>query len=195
MGNIIIAPKEIVFFHGSDYDIDTLFIISKSAATNKLPIKDVLSKYFKNPKAENIEEGVFVGCDIDGSPLMVEGLPLHTYLENFISILENKVRDMRKDYLAATSKDVKAALALELDEMEQDLDTLLDTAIMSSKNNIVYLFSSNLRDIKNRTDLLTPISFERASSTLVDMQQDLKNLLDEYLPKLVESGVIKKNCK
>lgn len=194
MGNIIIAPKEIVFFHGSDYDIDTLFIISKSAAANKLPIKDILSKYFKNPKVENIEEGVFVGCDIDGSPLMVEGLPLHTYLEKFISILENKVRDTRKGYLAAT-KDDKTALALELDEMEQDLDVLLDTAIMSSKNNVVYLFSSNLRDIKNRMDLLTPISFERASSTLVDMQQDLKNLLEEYLPKLVESGVIKKNCK
>lgn len=197
-GNIIIAPAEIVFFHGSDYDIDTLFLIRKKAATESVDISGILGQYFQDaPQISPIEKGEVVGTKEDGSPTLYEGRTLHDYLNKYISAIDSRIRQIRKEYLATTNLESRQALALQLDAMETDFYSLIDVAMTSAQNNIVYLLSSNLREEHNRTDLLTPISFDRVSSSSQTLRAELQDALEDeqFINELIKLEILKKECE
>ena len=158
-GNVVIAPSPIVYYHGSDYDVDTLFIIRKESW--KKPSFD-LSPYIS--RYDSVDSDVTIPSgDIVGSST-VNNLPLHTYLETIILKYDQEIEDKRSQISSDLPASTKRELERELTSLTSSVDILTEIAQLSAKNAIVELFSSNLRNPKNRTDLLTPISFEQVAS-------------------------------
>lgn len=87
---------------------------------------------------------------------------------------------------------VKNKVDLELREHNKRIDTISALLEASAKNHIVDLFSTNMRDPKNRKDLLTAISFARVASLKTDAKQGLEKLLktDQFLLELKQAGLI-----
>ena len=53
-----------------------------------------------------------------------------------------------------------------------------------------------MRDMKNRTDLLTPISFDAIVRMRNDVAKELEEKLDDetFIERLIKSGLIKQKC-
>ena len=182
------------------YDVDTLFIIKKETNTkDTIDLNVILQEYglFDGQlESLKIKKGEYFGF-IKEEDVDILDLPLHEYLFNKISELEDEIVYRRARFSSATIKTEKARLNTELEQMEKDYYTIIDVATASAKNAIVDLFSKNIADPKNRTDLLTPIYTRRVSSVKTknvnDFYKDLAK--DESLLKdLVEAGIITVQC-
>jgi len=164
--NIIIAPGPIVYYHGSDNDVDTLFIIRKSAWNKDEDLNGVVNKYLPTPETEALvfSPDKMVGFT-DDKPDTIAGQPLHYYLERALIKMAQLSEDIRKRLDQRNLPHEKAlSLQGELKLLDKEIALVSDIAMMSAKNAIIHLFSTNLRDPKNRPDLLTPITFNAVSS-------------------------------
>lgn len=162
-GNIIIAPSMIVYYHGSDYDIDTLFLMRKeSHAGDTLNLNEILGRYGieANPMLEYNDGDVYGFTS--GSEDKINGVDVSHYLFGALSSIESAM-DAKRSEISKAHKDNKSALISEIQQMEEDYYSVIDAIQKTAKNAIVHTFSNNLRDIKNRKDVLTPISFSRAA--------------------------------
>ena len=210
-GNVVIAPSAIVYYHGSDYDVDSLFVIKKESYDKKesLDLNTILSEIdptHKNNPDLVIEKGEFMGYRGD-KELYFDGKKMHEYLEHYIIELHKKVDTIvSKDLPESTSPKAKKAAYERIKEINAKLDVLSETATIAAKNSIVHAFSKNMRDMKNRADLLTPISFESVVSNKKALQEELSELITvtenvkkekdrkKFLDELVKAGLIKLNC-
>ena len=95
--NVIIAPKELVPIHGSDFDVDSLFIITRelfSATDAQLAHPNLLSDYLSLIEATNdmfnsVKEKVNV-------------LPLQKELADLLAEKDINTNDIEKEYLKTT---------------------------------------------------------------------------------------------
>lgn len=197
--NVIIAPSMIVYYHGSDYDVDTLFIIKKKEADANINLNDILMRNnvaTDYSEALIIKQGEYYGFK-DGKQDIIEGLPFHDYLIDKLSQFEKEIKYVRsrREYTPDMIKRVE--LNQKLKTMEEDYYKLIDIAQEAAKNSIVDLFSRNIADRKNRTDLLTPISFARvAGLKSVNIDEFYKDIAEDetLLKDLVEAGIITIQC-
>lgn len=193
--NVVIAPSSIVYFHGSDYDVDTLFILRKESwKYGETDLNDDLSYYgFVKPGVDTkFTPKSVIGFDANGSK-DYDGQQLHDYLQPFVEAAYLKIEELTKQINRRdVSELVKNKIDLELQEHNKRIDTISSLLEASAKNHIVDLFSTNMRDPKNRKDLLTAISFARVASLKTDAKQGLQNLLktDEFLLELKQAGLI-----
>lgn len=181
------------------YDVDTLFIIKKDTAKERINLNDLLQQYDLLDEYNDkliINKGDYYGFS-EGKQDYINGVELHTYLHSKISELEDEIRYKRSNLMSTKEMTEKKVLTDALRQMEKDYYTIVDVASNSTKNAIVDLFARNISDKKNRTDLLTPISFLRVSSVktqnIADFYDDLGK--DEaLLQDLVEAGIITVQC-
>lgn len=174
--NVVIAPGPIVYYHGSDNDVDTLFVIKKSTwpanDTNIFPLVNKYSPTTEDSSAFSLSSSSFVGFSA-GSADIIDGQPLHYFLEDIVIQITQDIETKRKDLdNESTPLATKKAIEAELNLLNLEADLLTKVAALSAKNAIVHLFSSNLRDPKNRTDLLTPISFDMVAALRSDSFQE-----------------------
>jgi hypothetical protein len=208
-GNVIIAPSLIVYYHGSDYDIDTLFVIKKKRYKPKQAlesISDILNRQKliypkKGDAALEYEEGDVLGFKTDkrnGDQFTLRGrkVSLAEFLFANVKVLSSRIEDASRELTSETTGKDRDSKQLKLKVMTKDLATLVELAEESALNAMVHIFSSNLRAEKNRSDLLTPITFGRVSALKSDIQNKLNDLVKtpEFIKELEEAGLIKR-CK
>lgn len=194
-GNVVIAPSSIVYFHGSDYDVDTLFTMRKEAWTAEdVDLSDLLSYYaFVKPGINTkITTKSVVGFDANGS-ISYDGMQLHDFIQPYLEVAYRKIEDLTKEINRRDVSEMrKMNIDKELEEHNKRIDTISSLLEASAKNHIVDLFSTNMQNPKNRKDLLTAISFARVSALKTDSKQALQELLktDEFLLELKQAGLI-----
>lgn len=178
-GNVVIVPSLVTYYHGSDYDIDSLFVIRKEGAPSDIDLNSIASKYMPEhtySETLNVMEGDYLGAHEDIQT--VGKIKIANYLSDLADIIEDRLTEARNNQ------------ATNLFEIEADLQQVAKMGMLAAKNAIVHTFSSNLRAEKNRRDLLTPISFARVSSTRARLFNDLEqNLKEGLLEDLMAAGI------
>jgi hypothetical protein len=200
-GNVIIAPSLIVYYHGSDYDVDTLFVIKKKSWDKPtIDMNDVLSSYDESYQERSelvIEQGHFVGEN------KVGGQPLHTFLDTYIVKIHQRIEELTEALLDKNKTKADKSLIDKAIKIHNDnLTQISEVADLSAKNSIINLFSSSLADPKNRQDLLTPISFSRVAAVKAEIEKELMDLLsgkdmeatELFLNELEEAKMIERPC-
>jgi len=202
--NIVIAPSMLVYYHGSDFDADSLFVIKKDKFKGEKPVdlndvidyhkedhtynKDLILTPNKSVLGFNNEEAIEIGSQY-----------LHQYLEGVTSII-NKQIDAATVELGAKPKPSAvrtAELVGRLKTLNEHATILSDVIDGAAKNHIVNLFSTNMVDMKNRSDLLTPISFESVKGLRSKTKANLEKLLEgdeSFFNDLKNAGLIQLKC-
>jgi hypothetical protein len=197
-GNVIIAPSLIVYYHGSDYDIDTLFVARKDYPNETINLNDFLREIdSEHQDSDNyiIEGGQPYGYK-DNVPVDVNGYKLYEALDKYIITVNKQLESFTKQ-LQNASENQKVALEEAIKTKELVLEKISFIAEAAAKNFIVHNFSTNMRDMKNRKDLLTPISFDKIITLRSELKKELSEKLDDdkFLQTLEESGLIKQICQ
>lgn len=170
------------------YDVDTLFVIKKGEWTDpSLDLADTLAKYDYTGGPIQINAGEFVGENKVGDKA------LHYFLNDYIAKIHSKV-EQQTQRLAQVGIPyaTKSEISNLLDAYNRDLQILSKVADMSAKNAIVDIFSKNITDPKNRTDLLTPISFKRVGALKSKVYDELSKNLDQdsFIQELEQASLI-----
>lgn len=205
-GNIVIAPSLVVYYHGSDYDVDSLFVIRKEKYSGQsVNLNDIVSLYLEEHIGElpalNLEKGKsVVGFDAKGA-IKIEGLYLHQYLEKAVNQISKQIETLTNQLNpVSTGKKLGVAeqttLRKQIEGLNTHLNLLADAAEASAKNHIIHLFSTNMLDLKNRQDLLTPISFKEVKGLRSETLKELSSLLEteDFIYDLQKAGLIELVC-
>jgi len=200
-GNVIIAPSLIVYYHGSDYDLDSLFVIRKE--TNRDPQTLDLNPMLKeiNPAHKQDDALVVNPGDVygysNGEPVLVNGSKLRDYLTQHIVLLTQQIATVSSQIPEASYAE-RSLLNKQLSAMNDTLRKLTTITEVVAKNDIVHNFASNLLERKNRADLLTPISFDDILRVKSDVEAELATLLTpenlNFYQRLAASGLIQIKC-
>lgn len=185
-GNIVIAPSEIVYFHGSDYDIDTLFLLRSSVFDETLDLNETLKKYTDVYEVQDsliFEEGSKYGYDGD-KKLKVDGVDLGNFLKDEIDRITRLQRIVRNSNTENKADKLK--------DFDTDIEMLTELAQKVFQNYILSEFSTNLQDKKNRTDLLTPISTNTVGLVKQDLVDELYDTRDLLMQMLLKEGTVQR---
>lgn len=150
--NVVIAPPEIVFFHGSDYDVDKLYVMRR-----EIYDKEVYSSTGKLINDPNVPVG-YSGINFDEE--FAEVLKLE------IAAFQNKVNTAKNTNDADAIKGAKEKL--------KELKTLQD---IYYKNFIVDLFVKVTTAKVNENLMMAPISMERFKGVGVDTEDSTFDLV------------------
>lgn len=98
--------------------------------------------------------------------------------------------------MAAAKYNERAEYLAKINILNGYLGQLVSTITLAAQNNIIHNFSTNMRDMKNRRDLLTPISFDDVIRIRAEIKDELAaNLTNEsFLRKLAAAGLIEIKC-
>ena len=196
-GNVIIAPSMIVFYHGSDYDVDTLFVARKDYPEETVDLNPMLKAISPDHvDSDNfiIEKGEPYGYK-NNTTTLINGYKLYEVLDNYLVTLNKQLESLTAQFKNASELS-KQVIENEITEKEEIFAKLSKIAETAAKNFIVHNFSQNMRDMKNRTDLLTPISFDAIVRMRNDVVKELEEKLDDetFIERLIKSGLIKQKC-
>ena len=134
--NVIIAPKEIVFFHGSDYDVDKLYVMRRGTYN-----KDVVDS----------EGNVMYKAN---TPVGYKGVQIDT---NFIKKIEQERNNLRSQVnIAREALNNRTRV-----ELEKRLNQLNDLRELYYKNVIVESFIKVTTSKVNEDLMMSPISMDR----------------------------------
>ncbi len=169
-GNIIIAPKELVPLHGSDFDVDSLYIIKRIAYSNYPNVK--------NEKGEPIDfrdlgftPGEYIGYEKVNGKMQLQ----YSTSEGIVDTkhYETLIQEHKNKYLSLYGPG-------ELyDRIEKYLN---DVLIKYYQNIITESFLTVLQDEKNNKRMLSPIEMNTIKG-IID------NILENH-PKLnIKSGL------
>jgi hypothetical protein len=165
--NVIIAPKEIVYFHGSDYDVDKLYVMRRDTFSNK---KSILT--------------------LDGKELYKGGTTTPTTKEFRTKLREEKILTYETLLEARKAKDSKKAKFL-----SNHLNDLKKLEESYYKNVIVESFVKVTTAKVNENLMMSPISMERfkgagiEDETTFDLVARLKGFKTPK-PKLSEATTL-----
>lgn len=192
-GNVVIAPSLIVYVHGSDFDIDSLFVIRKETVNKAINLNEIILKYYPTHVEDehfNIKAGRDFGTTDDGV-YQINGLTAHEYLENVLFDIYTSIYSKAAEMKDLRGPDRKTAIA-ELKDLKSAFNTLHKHAQISSKNAIVHTFADVLLAEKNRVDINTPISLTRVISAKASVRDELKSLMrkEEFVKDLLTAGMM-----
>jgi len=164
--NIIIAPSHIVFNHGSDYDIDSLFVINQKK-TNEVTGKDgvfdlgeVLKK-IDELRYDYVDmylqpDSIF-GYTNESKKITLDGMPLHEALLEAVTLgQQNLIKELSK-----LQKEEDESVVERINELRETIDTVRKLAKEALKNEVVDTFLDILTDPSNRKWMELPIVMER----------------------------------
>lgn len=176
------------------YDVDTLFTLRKETwDREEVNLSELMGIYGQRPSVDIILSKNTVPGYNNGEAWEYEGKTLHDLINPYIDEAYRIVRELSRKL---TNRDLslleKNAISKQLSEHTKYIDILSNALDISAKNTIVNLFVTNMRDVKNRQDLLTAISFARVSALKAETREGLEELLktDEFLMELRQAGLI-----
>jgi hypothetical protein len=180
--NIIIAPHEIVFFHGSDYDVDSLFVMKRGEANMSIASVDG-SKVF-------IEEGKFAGYK-GGKANFEESLFI---VDERIDQLRFKRKQLIQDFIdqqpeqGPENEEQERARGQFYHDMAESTIALkahyeLKQTIL--KNKVLESLLEIITAKRNQDTMMRPISLARMSGTsLKGAEESLFDMLVRLLPDI-----------
>ena len=152
--NVVIAPPEIVFFHGSDYDVDKLYVMRREVYNKE--IYSVTGKLINDPK-------------------IPVGYTDNKFNELYANTLKTEILAVQDQI--NTAKNLEDADALKgLKTRLYDLKQLQDVYY---KNFIVDLFVQVTTAKVNENLMMAPISMERFKGVGIDAEQSAFDLVAE----------------
>jgi hypothetical protein len=163
--NIIIAPAHIVFNHGSDYDIDSLFVINQkktSEVTGKNGTFDLSEVLWKIDSDRYGHINLQLSADsifgyASGKKITIDGMPLHQALLEAVALgQDNLIQELSKLH-----KEENESVVERIDQLREAIDTVRKLAKESLKNEVVETFLDILTDPANRKWMELPIVMER----------------------------------
>jgi hypothetical protein len=157
--NIIIAPEEITLFHGSDYDIDSLFVIKRSFSN-----KD----YNYINKELLIKKGDFIGYDSTGKQ----------NFNDFKEKINNKIKLIDKQIFEFYS----SKNYIKVDELSKLKTNLIKLKQKAAQNEILETFLKVITSKKNEKSMNSPISLQRIKN--MDGKYSDESVF-EYLTRLL----------
>jgi hypothetical protein len=195
-GNVVIAPSLIVYYHGSDYDIDTLFVIKKEKFKTPFTVdlNDIISKYGLTSYAGlTFDNGEYLGFK-DPQGDRINGVPVYEVLSSLVEELSRKIQSYTTSLsqISRTESERRKEMYELLKTANSDLSQLISLTQSMVKNTIVHTFAKNIKAPKNRKDLLTPISFARVSNLRSDMKKALESdsLENDFITELENAGLL-----
>jgi hypothetical protein len=152
----VIVPKEVVPLHGSDFDVDSLFVLMRSSATKRQ--SELLNKLFDPEYVEAVKADPENGIEaVEGNTqgMFKSGQPI-SYVRN-----EDGQYVLDKEFESKLEDVLVDALAGKLDLTESELKMLDEMQDKLYMNNIVEPFMEAITHPKYRTRMLSPISMEK----------------------------------
>ena len=147
--NVIIAPKEIVFFHGSDYDVDKLYVMRKDMHSSN---KSVMT--------------------LDNKVLYKNG----TLTPSTPKFLDDINKEFTKT-LIEIDKAKKAQESLRARELNKHLDALTELKISHYKNVIVEGFLKVITAEDNQDIMMSPITMDRFNGMGIEGEESSFDLV------------------
>lgn len=208
--NIIILPSHVVLNHGSDYDIDSLFVLNGKKVKeltktgNSIQLGKILGQVFENINpdldlsAESIlnydTEGNKIYVDKNGYPASAEdGMPLQEFLSLMYMNMRQEIVLLQS--MPELSEEEEHILNMLAGTVEETTDGTGDGAYTaglerqllvlyqtSTKNEIIQTFTDILTDQKNRKWMELPIIMERlkALNTPEGVEKSPLQILQDY---------------
>ena len=186
------------------YDIDTLFIMRKSKwGKESVDVHAIMKKYLVLPDDTTgvfkLSDKGFPGFKNNKEETFNNQHPA-VVLEQALIAIDKYIIDISSKLRTETSRAKKIEYEDALKLANLDFDVIHSALEVMVKNSIVHNFSSNLRNSKNRHDLLTPISFSRVGSVRSTLLNELHSKLSEetvdeqLLKDLEKAGAFKLIC-
>ncbi len=196
--NVVIAPHEIVYKHGSDYDVDALFVMMKKKVKELFNLDDegkfdlgaVMQLIDKDAPSLILEGNDDVG-EAEGKPILINGRPLFEAVQDYILMMDKELETIfsrRKDEW--TSKEVEYVAMANGNYGDDGVYHMLTSVLQELiKNEIVDTFAEMLTDPENKywmdlpitMDRLKGVSNEGAGKTALDVVSEIRGL--EVQPK------------
>lgn len=189
--NTIVAPREIVPLHGSDYDVDSLLVMRNEITSNTITLVDGTVLY---------NEGDIIGFNknIDGSNIknFDEAIAQQQLSEDgfstfneHLNLIESNIKQYEKLLLTETNESEIKNIKTEIKNLKKLIPLLY--------NNIkLHSFFRIITDKKNEKDMGTPISLEKLtgssaednlfSGNMVDFEKDFNVGKDKFITVLEE---------
>jgi hypothetical protein len=147
--NVIIAPREIVFFHGSDYDVDKLYVMRKDMHSSNKSVMTLNNKVlYKN------------GTLTPSTP----------------EFLDDVNKEFTKT-LIEIDKAKKAQESLKVRELNKHLDELTELKISHYKNVIVQGFLEVITAEANQDIMMSPITMDRFNGMGIENEESSFDLV------------------
>jgi hypothetical protein len=159
--SIVIAPREIGFFHGSDYDVDKLFVIREQLVSDTDPMDGTTSplqdsQFFKRIGKQGSKK--YVLYDEEGNETPITTGEIVRGEKGFLDALK-KEEERVFGLLGSNSSSVDQG------KIEEYHDLIQKLLVISYKNKIVKDFAKILSGQKTKEKLYTPLNFDRVNST------------------------------
>ena len=146
--NVIILPKELTPLHGSDFDVDSLFVLRKATMFDKKNGKDL---YANGERGFEYKGNLILGFE--------DGIRY-----DYINLIEAMYEEATADY-AAVEQQLKLQTTPEsikehndaLTSINQDRDMAKKIMSAMRKNRMVDVYLGVIEDKKNRKSMMTPI--------------------------------------
>ena len=163
--NVIITPKEVVPLHGSDFDVDSLFIIRRAIMMDK----DKNGRYIYATNAEGLVDA------LDPSNILIPidrelNFEQAEHIEGLITAdLLNQTLDKNQ---------IKA--------LNRNLKKIQEIKLAAKKNRLLEIYLDVIQADKNRMSMMTPISLDlingQENSVFSDFAKKLGVQVNELLP-------------
>ena len=158
--NVIIAPKELVSIHGSDFDVDSLFVIRKGHTSDKS--KSGVSLYTNDDN----------GLVTDNKDLLLGTNEVIPSSDNFITSVRDEV-----NYYQNEIRKLNSAMKLAEDntankeikkKLKNTLEVLKRVEKAAIKNKMLDTYLDVIEDPKNRETILSPITMTNLKGRVKD---------------------------
>ena len=167
--NIIIAPKELVSIHGSDFDVDSLFVIRKAHASDK------------SKSGKSLYTNQDVGLRSRKGTILLDTNETVPSTSNFIITVNDDINWFRKEIrnanqlikLAADEK-TKQSLVEQKKFNRETMEVLQRVKGAAIKNRMLDTYLKVIIHEKNRESILSPITMSNLKGRVKD-GKDLDN--------------------
>ena len=161
--NVVIAPKEMQTIHGSDFDVDALFVIRKAHSSDK--DKSGKSLYTNEEKGlVGRNSYLFLGPN--------ETIPHDDWfigqMYQNIQFARRRRRKLYNEMKLTTDEKVREQLTEERKLLKRRIDAFRRVEQAALKNKMLQTFVDLIQDPKNRESILTPISMKNFKGDVKD---------------------------
>jgi len=184
--NVIIAPKELQVIHGSDFDVDSLFVIRKAHATDK-------SKSGK-PLYTNSDQGLTSRNDqiyFTAGEAIPSDEKFLINVANDINYFKNKLKDTNIKIAKALNED-EISILKDTKKADKDMIKLLQTVQKAAlKNKMLDIYLSVLRKPENINSILAPITMSNFKGNVVngkDVNNSIFGIISKDMGLELEDG-------
>lgn len=190
--NVIIAPKELQTIHGSDFDVDSLFVIRKAHSTDTSKSG---KKLYTNSDLGLTSRGKLY---IKPSQSIPSDPAFLINVSNDINYYKNQIKDNVKAMAQALNAEDKEIIKIQKD-LNKDMIGLLERVQQAAlKNKMLDIYLKVIKKAENRNSILSPITMSNLKGDVVNgidinnsvfgaISKDMGILLEEGHDQLYES--------